>query len=315
MRKLEVLVEENVFGSVHPVEIVADVPVEALVPTLVEELKLPQTDPFGKKFFYRLRLASAGSVFPENTTLLASGVGPGTRLVLDAYMLDEPGGSIASSTIPPAQSNSSSPAVADPIFHSSVTIADLDQFLALEHTYTPDSIPAIKKKRSWTRRAFLLAGGLGLAVGSPGLGFAAYRSFLERTLKAGPTREKLAAHFRRHEASLPTVAWSLDGTMLASGEDDTQLFIWGMDGVVHQTVHHPASVHVLAWSPDGQRLATGSATQVLFLDALTGTHLARSTHHHTAAVTGLAWSTQNPNLVVSGALDMRAIVWYTTNYQ
>ncbi len=130
-----------------------------------------------------------------------------------------------------------------------------------------------------------------------------------------PTMAKLALTFTRHQAIVRTVAWSPDGTMLASGADDTQLFIWGMDGVVHQTVQHPASVHVLAWSPDGQRLATGSATQVLFLDALTGTHLARSTHHHTAAVTGLAWSTQNPNLVVSGALDMRAIVWNTTNYQ
>jgi WD40 repeat protein len=194
----------------------------------------------------------------------------------------------------------------------------------------------MKKKRSWTRRAFLLAGGLGLAVGGTGLGYAAYRSFLNRTLKTAimrnthpattqtkvvtvkqmlPTMAKLALTFTRHQAIVRTVAWSPDGTMLASGADDTQLFIWGMDGVVHQTVQHPASVHVLAWSPDGQRLATGSATQVLFLDALTGTHLARSTHHHTAAVTGLAWSTQNPNLVVSGALDMRAIVWNTTNYQ
>src|SRR6266446_9733625 len=188
MRKLEVLVEENIFGSVHPVEIVADVPVEALVPTLVEELKLPQTDPFGKKFFYRLRPASAGCVFPENTTLLASGVDPGTRLALDAYVLDDARGSMASSTIPAAQSNSLSPAVADPIFHSSVTLADLDQFLAMEHTYTPGSMPTMKKKRSWTRRAFLLAGGLGLAVGGTGLGYAAYHSFLNSALKTGTMR-------------------------------------------------------------------------------------------------------------------------------
>ena len=335
MRKLEVLVEENALGSVRPVEIVADVPVGALVPALVEELKLPQTDPFGKKLFYILRPASSGCVFPENTTLLASGVGPGTRLALDAYVLDDARGGMAS-TIPAAPSNSLSPAVADPMFHSSATLADLDQFLAMESKHTSDSMPTIKKKRSWTRRAFLLTGGLGLAVGGTGLGYAAYRSFLNGTLKTAimrntqpattqtkvvtekqmlPTMAKPALTFTRHQAIVRTVAWSPDGTMLASGADDTQLFIWGMDGLVHHTVQHPASVHVLAWSPDGQRLVTGSATQVLFLHALTGTPLARSTHRHTAAVTGLAWSMQNPNLVVSGALDMHAIVWNTTNYQ
>ncbi len=334
MRKLEVLVEENALGSVRPVEIVADVPVGALVPALVEELKLPQTDPFGKKLFYILRPASSGRVFPENTTLLASGVGPGTRLALDAYVLDDARG--MASTIPAAPSNSLSPAVADPIFHSSATLADLDQFLAMEHKHTSGSMPTIKKKRSWTRRAFLLTCGLGLAVGGTGLGYAAYRSFLNGTLKTAimrnthpattqtkvvtekqmlPTMAKPALTFTRHQAIVRTVAWSPDGTMLASGADDTQLFIWGMDGMVQHTVQHPASVHVLAWSPDGQRLVTGSATQVLFLNALTGTPLARSTHRHTAAVTGLAWSMQNPNLVVSGALDMRAIVWNTTNYQ
>ncbi len=240
------------------------------------------------------------------------------------------------STIPAAPSNSLSPAVADPIFHSSATLADLDQFLAMEHKHTSGSMPTIKKKRSWTRRAFLLTGGLGLAVGGTGLGYAAYRSFFNGTLKTAimrnthpattqtkvvtekqmlPTMAKPALTFTRHQAIVRTVAWSPDGTMLASGADDTQLFIWGMDGMVQHTVQHPASVHVLAWSPDGQRLVTGSATQVLFLNALTGTPLARSTHRHTAAVTGLAWLMQNPKLVVSGALDMRAIVWNTTNYQ
>lgn len=334
MRKLEVLVEENTLGLVRPIEVVADVPVGALVPALVEELKLPQIDPFGNKLFYLLRPASSGSIFPENTTLLASGVGPGARLALDAYVLDHARG--MASPLPAAQSYSSSPTVADPMFHSSATLADLDQFLALEPKHTSGYIPAIKKKRSWTRRAFLLTGGLALAIGGTGLGYAAYHSYLNGTLKVPtmrnphpaptqtkavtqkqmlPTMAKPALTFTRHQAIVRTVAWSPDGTMLASGADDTQLFIWGVDGVVHHTVQHPASVHVLAWSPDGQRLVTGSATQVLFLNALTGAPLARSTHRHRAAVTGLAWSIQNPNLVVSGSLDMRAIVWNTTNYQ
>jgi len=58
MQKLEVLIEENAFGSVHPMEVVADAPVSALVPALVEELKLPKADLYGKKLMYQLRSAS-----------------------------------------------------------------------------------------------------------------------------------------------------------------------------------------------------------------------------------------------------------------
>jgi hypothetical protein len=335
MRKLEVLVEEHALGSVRPVEVVADVTVGALIPALVEEFQLPQTDLFGKKLVYTLRSASAGYVLPDNTTLLASGVGPGTRLALDAYVLDDARGGLAS-PLPVTQSKPLSPAVADSAFHSSVTIADPDQFVLRERQHLSDSLPAQKKKRSLTRRAFLLTGGVALAVGGTGLGYAAYRSFLNATLKTAtmrnshpatsqspvvtvrdmlPTMVKPAMTFARHQAIVRSVAWSPDGTMLASGADDALLLVWGMDGVVHHTVQHPASVHVLAWSPDGQRLATGSVNQVLFLNALTGTPLVRSTHRHAAVITGLAWSLQNPNLVVSGALDRRAIVWNTTTYQ
>ena len=44
MQTLEVLVEENTSGAARPLEVVADVPVSALIPALVDELHLPQTD-------------------------------------------------------------------------------------------------------------------------------------------------------------------------------------------------------------------------------------------------------------------------------
>ncbi len=111
MQKIEILIEENAFGSVRSVEIVADAPVGALVPALVEELKLPQTDLFGKQLVYMLRQASGGRILPENTTLVASGIEPGTRLALDSYVID---GSVATllSNVPQQS------------LHSSRTIAD-----------------------------------------------------------------------------------------------------------------------------------------------------------------------------------------------
>jgi WD40 repeat protein len=73
-------------------------------------------------------------------------------------------------------------------------------------------------------------------------------------------------------------------------------------------------VGALSWSPEGDRLVTGAANEVTFINALTGTVLARAGQNHVSTVTGLAWTTHNQQQVVSGALDMRAIVWDTTDY-
>lgn len=55
MRTLEVLIEKDAFSVPQPLEVVADTPVSALVPTLVDEFHLPQTDLFGQRLNYRLR--------------------------------------------------------------------------------------------------------------------------------------------------------------------------------------------------------------------------------------------------------------------
>src|SRR5439155_2392258 len=86
------LIEENAFGSVRSVEVAATAPVAALVPALVSELKLPQTDLFGKQLVYVLCEAVEGRILPEQSTLLAAGIKPGTRLALDSYVID---GSVA----------------------------------------------------------------------------------------------------------------------------------------------------------------------------------------------------------------------------
>src|SRR2546421_7273403 len=92
MQKLQVLIEENAFGSVRSLEIAATAPISALVPELVAELKLPQTDLFGKQLVYVLCEVGGGRILPEHSTLLSSGVKPGTRLALDSYVID---GSVA----------------------------------------------------------------------------------------------------------------------------------------------------------------------------------------------------------------------------
>ena len=326
MQKLEILIVENAHGLVRPVEVVADAPVAALVPALVEELHLPQADKLGKKLVYMLRHTSNGRVLAEQSTLLASGVTQGEQLALDSYVID---GSVA--PLMHSMQNASTP---DILFHSSTTADDKVALPTVART--SGLLEPKREKHSVTRRAFLLLGGVALGAGTVGLGYTAFRSLDKSTLNMTnttrsqtpkpkvqnttvpmiPTTAKQGIIFTGHQQIVRSLAWSPDGMTLASGADDARLLLWGTDGAIHHTIAHPASIHALAWSPDSQRLVTGANNQILFLNARTGVQLGRSTHHHTAAVTSLAWTEQNQQpQVVSGGLDNRAITWNTATYR
>ena len=335
---LEVLVEEHAFGSVRSVEAVADAPVSALVPALVEALRLPQTDLFGKNLTYILRRAEDGCVVPEYSTLRTSGILPGERLTLDSFAPEEVNWNALYSNQSFTGSN------ADLSLHSSNTLTDLNLTPAGR---TSTNLLPLKKERKWTRRAFMGLGSVAIGVVSTGIGYAAYRNYLSRiglhqdtvqsplahtTAVAQPTSAvakpasssrqamtpsllKRQTTFTHHQQVVRTVAWSPDGMMLASGADDSQVFLWRTNGAVQTTLAHPTSVAALAWSPDGKRLVTGSGTQLAFFDAQTGKCLARSTGAHTRMITSVAWAARGLTQVVSAGEDEHAIVWNTTTYQ
>ncbi len=327
MQTVQILIEENAYGGVRPMEVAATAPISALVPAIVEELKLPQTDLFGHKLVYTLRYPSGGPVLPGNKSLVASGIDPGAKLALDSYVME---GSVA--TLFPGER-----AHAQPAFYSSQTMADLESFPELGKD-TSAAFPAVgrkKKNRRWTRRAFLILGGAAIGAGSLGFGYAAYRSLatkftLQSTMMHAPImavktqpvvpQQTVPAKaisilvFSQHQQTVRSVTWSPDGNMLASGANDAQLLVWGLNGKVQVHKAQAGAVRALAWSPDGQQLAVGAANQVLFLNPLTGTMLAQSVKTHTAAVTTLAWSPRQPLRVVSGGLDKQAVVWNTITY-
>ncbi len=326
MHTVQILIEENAYGGVRPMEVVATAPISALVPAIVEELKLPQTDLFGNKLVYMLRYPSGGPVLPENKSLVASGIDTGARLALDSYVME---GTVATLF-------QSDQAHAQPAFYTSQTMADVENFPELGKD-TSASFPAVgqrRKDRRWTRRAFLVLGGAALGAGSLGFGYAAYRSLVTpstpqstmyapaMTAKTQPaaTQPALPAKvtsmlvFSQHQQTVRSVTWSPDGKMLASGANDAQLLVWDMNGTVQVQKPQIGAVRAVAWSQDSQQLAVGAANLVMFLHPLTGAVLAQPAQRHTAAVTTLAWSPRQPLQVVSGGLDKRAVVWNATTY-
>src|SRR6266446_214136 len=322
MQTVEILIEENAFGAVRAMEVAAQAPVAELVPALVEELNLPQTDLFGNQLVYMLRYASGGQVLPDDKSLTACGIVPGARLALDSYVIE---GSVAALM-------GGKPVYSPPGFHSSPTLADIDSFMVPAKD-TSGSFPIVRrKKRRWTRRAFLMLGGTLIAAGTAGVGYAAYRSLRvnspamkpitqPRVIPTAapkstlPTTARSLLVFTQHQQVVRSVSWSPDGMTLASGANDAQLFAWGLDGAVHLQSKQAGPVRTIARSPDNQQLVAGAVNQLTFLNPATGARLAHSTHTHTAAVTTLAWSAQNPLHLVSGALDKKAVVWNTATHR
>ena len=335
MQKLEVLIEENAFGSVRPVEVVADAPVSALIPALVEELKLPQTDLFGQNLTYVLRRTSeGGKPIPVSSTLLTSGIVSGELLALDANAPGENAWAMMGDQQIHTP-HTPAPNINNPGIHSTATMTDFSplsppQISAQATASQPNSFRGPQpKKRS--RRAFLALGGVATVALGAGVAYAAYTKMAGNNavltgLKAPPmggqttpqpvvpTRAKLQTSFTRHQQTVRTVAWSPDGKTLASGADDAQVFIWDTGGAVKANIDHPAAVSALAWSPDGQRLATASGNLVAFFNAANGHAVARPNAEHTLPVTSLAWAMHGATQLVSGSQDFHAVVWNTNTY-
>jgi len=130
-----------------------------------------------------------------------------------------------------------------------------------------------------------------------------------------PEMLQQALLFSGHQQAVRAVAWSPDGTRVASGSDDGVLLLWTLDGQVRQQIPHPAGVAALAWEPTGALLASGSGNSVRFFDGQTAALLAPARSAHTAQVTSLAWSEASGYPLISGSEDRQAIVWGTHDYQ
>lgn len=124
----------------------------------------------------------------------------------------------------------------------------------------------------------------------------------------------LVTTYRGHTNVVSSVAWSPDGTRIASGGADKTAQVWRVgDGhLITSYTGHSASVNYVAWSPDGKRVASASDDKTVHVwDAMTG-NLLFMCLGHTDGVHSVLWSPDGKR-IASGSGDTSVRVWDATN--
>jgi tRNA A-37 threonylcarbamoyl transferase component Bud32 len=107
------------------------------------------------------------------------------------------------------------------------------------------------------------------------------------------------------------VAWSPDGSLIASGSGPVQVWKAATGSQIYTYRGHALIVYGVAWAPDSSRVASASADgTVQVWDATTGGHV-YIYRGHTNGVNGVAWS-PNGSRIASASTDGTVQVWDAT---
>ncbi len=155
-----------------------------------------------------------------------------------------------------------------------------------------------KKVKSLSRRMVILGGSaiLGLTI-SGGLWWILH-----------PGNSLYVYH--GHSDKVVGVAWSPDGTRIASGSYDYTVQVWDAANGDHVYTYrgHSKRVTCVAWSPDGTRIASGSDDHTVQVwDAANGDHV-YTYRGHSDNVHSVAWSPDGTR-IASGSNDQTVQIW------
>ncbi|MBI1746580.1 MAG: choice-of-anchor D domain-containing protein [Acidobacteria bacterium] len=122
--------------------------------------------------------------------------------------------------------------------------------------------------------------------------------------------------FTGHRSAVRTVAWSPDGSQLASGANDGEIRVWAAESgeLVQALAAHTEEVTSVAWSGDGQRLATASMDRTVKIWDTKSWQVVGELRGHTNGVRSVAWSPDGSQLA-TGSQDLTIKLWSAASYE
>jgi eukaryotic-like serine/threonine-protein kinase len=165
---------------------------------------------------------------------------------------------------------------------------------------------------SLSRRSVLrLLAGLMLGLGIEGCA----QSPASYSSPATPTPRPIGSVlylYRNHKQRVIAVAWSPNGTYIASGSLDKTVQVWAASPADHVQPFiyrgHTDSVNAVDWSPDSQRVVSGASDKTVQIwDARSGGN-AIICRGHTDVVNTVKWSPDG-NSIASGSADGTVRLW------
>ncbi len=180
--------------------------------------------------------------------------------------------------------------------------------------YSPDGTTLAVGSTLWdvatrTNITTLIKGSVGFVVFSPdGTTFCSGAGWKVRLWDAATV--ETITYLVGHTGRVFSVAYSLDGTLLASGSHDNTVKLWDIATQANIATFegHKYGVNSMSFSPDGTLLASGSRDKTVKLwDVATRTNIA-TFEGHTGTVESVSFSPDG-TLLASGSWDKTVVLW------